>query len=100
MAKKTSKDAVGTSFYNVTVSATINQLTEILGAPTYDTPSGDNKVQKEWVCETEDCKIFTIYDWKHYRTLSPDEVIEWHIGAKDFYTSATGADEISEMLKY
>jgi hypothetical protein len=99
MAKKTDKGASGTSFHGVEIHATINELTAVLGKPTHDTPSGDDKVQKEWVCETSEGKVFTIYDWKEYRTLDPDETIAWHIGANDFNTSSDGANEVVEMLE-
>src|SRR6056300_788278 len=36
-----------------------------LGEPTFDDPSGDDKVQVEWVVKFNG-KIFTIYDWKTY----------------------------------
>jgi hypothetical protein len=100
MANKTSKSPQGTSFFDVKISATINQLTQILGKPTYDTPSGDGKAQKEWVCETSDGILFTIYDWKLYRSLENDEVITWHIGSHSLKNSIKSADEMNDLLEY
>lgn len=47
------------------INATYNQLVEVLGEPAYDTPSGDGKVQVEWVVSFKG-DIFTIYDWKTF----------------------------------
>jgi hypothetical protein len=43
------------------INATYSQLIELLGEPTYNEPSGDDKVQVEWVVSFEG-DIFTIYD--------------------------------------
>ena len=47
------------------VNLTYDQLVYILGEPTIDEPSGDDKTQVEWVVAYGD-DIFTIYDWKTY----------------------------------
>jgi len=53
------------------INATYNQLIELLGKPTYDKPSGDNKIQVEWVVEYKG-DFFTIYDWKTYSRQSTE----------------------------
>lgn len=62
------------------IKATYNQLVKVLGEPTFDTPSGDDKVQKEWVVEFKG-NVFTIYDWK---TFDPEYTMtkldEFNIG--------------------
>jgi hypothetical protein len=64
------------------IKATYNQLVEALGEPTYNTPSGDNKVQKEWVVEFEG-NIFTIYDWKTFDVdYTMNELDEFNVGSK------------------
>jgi len=61
-----------------------NDLVEILGSPTITDPSGDDKVQKEWVVEFED-KIFTIYDWKTYSVFETMNTLEtWSIGGNSY----------------
>ena len=30
--------------------------------------------------ETNNGDVFTVYDWKEYRILKEDEIIQWHIG--------------------
>jgi hypothetical protein len=55
-------------------------LLEVLGKPTYDEPSGDDKVQVEWVVEFEG-DIFTIYDWKTYsREYTENELKTFNVG--------------------
>jgi hypothetical protein len=82
MAKLTNKSASGTSFHGTVINTTVSTLEKILGGITYEYNSGD-KVNFEWVCETKDGEIFTIYDWKEYRPIGYDEVIEFHIGGNN-----------------
>ena len=99
--KKTENNASGTSFHNVTFEATPAELIEILGEPSYDYNDGSDKVNLEWVCETENGDVFTIYDWKYYRSISIDEVVEWHIGSHTGKVSMEALTEIeSELIKF
>jgi hypothetical protein len=62
------------------INATYSQLLETLGEPTYNEPSGDDKVQVEWVVEFND-NIFTIYDWKTgSREYTENELMEFNVG--------------------
>ena len=64
------------------LNTTYNKLVSVLGEPTYNEPSGDNKVQVEWVVEFEG-KLFTIYDWKTYNREYTENVLDrFHIGSK------------------
>lgn len=80
----------GSSFKGY-IKATYNDLVRVLGEPTYSEPSGDNKVQKEWVVEFYN-KVFTIYDWK---TFDVDETMNYldvfnvggHTSAEKFISS-------------
>lgn len=55
-------------------------LKATLGEPTFNTESGDGKVQKEWVVE-HDGMVFTIYDWKTYdEQYTVEELDRWNIG--------------------
>lgn len=72
-------DESGTSLQGY-INATYSQLLETLGKPTYDEPSGDDKVQVEWVVEFND-NIFTIYDWKTgSREYTENELMEFNVG--------------------
>jgi len=93
---KLEKDQVGKDTWGSSLKGYINcvyqDLVRVLGEPTYSDPSGDNKVQKEWVVRYNG-EIFTVYDWK---TFDPEytmnELDQFHIGGK---TSAY--DFISEL---
>lgn len=59
-----------------------NDLILAFGEPTYDTPSGDDKVQFEWVFEFND-NIYTLYDWKTYsKKYTKNDLTTWSIGGK------------------
>lgn len=94
--KKTNKDVVGTSFHGSIVSASVNQLIDVLGEPIYDGNTGNDKINFEWEMEFESGDVFTVYDWKEYRTLDLDEVVEWHIGgfSKDI------TDEAADLIQH
>ncbi len=64
--KKTEKSANGTSFHDVTITASINDLTRLLGEPTYVDNTGMDKVNYEWNCQTYEGDVFTVYSWKEY----------------------------------
>jgi hypothetical protein len=74
------------------INATYSQLLEVLGKPTYDEPSGDDKVQLEWVIEFKG-NIFTIYDWKTgSREYTENELTEFNVGG-----TTSAADFIQEV---
>ena len=65
-----------------------------LGEPTFDTPSGDDKIQVEWVCKFKG-NVFTIYDWKTYdRDFTLCELNQFNIGSK-----ARGY-EVAEFIEF
>ncbi len=98
MAKKTNSSTNGTSFHDVTFKATVNQLINAFGEPDYDGNTGEDKVNFVWDMETDEGDVFTIYDWKHYRKLDLDEIIEWHIGAHSRMISWDAQDELTREL--
>jgi len=68
-----------------------------LGEPTFDDPSGDDKVQVEWVCKFNG-KIFTIYDWKTYdREFTEHSLTKFNVGSKD--VSGLEVQEFIEFVK-
>ena len=98
MAKKTSKNTSGTSFHNVTIKFTVNELINLLGEPQMDCNDGEDKVNIEWNCETKEGNVFTIYDWKTYRPLTYNEMVNWHIGTNDYLESVDAKEEIIKMI--
>lgn len=100
MPKKISNTdlAGGTSFHGTCILCTKSELTNLLGEPTYEQNNGEDKVNVEWVCETEDGQTFTIYDWKEYRPINDNEEIEWHIGGKSRATTERAYRELVQAF--
>jgi len=88
------------------INATFDELFEELGAPTYDEPSGDGKVDVEWCLRFEDGTLATIYNWKDYDNgvkCKSGGLYRWHIGGKSFNAVCHVIDLFSEdalMYKY
>ena len=84
----------GTSFHGTTIFASVNDLIGILGEPRYVDNSGTDKTTHEWEMETDDGDVFTVYDWKEYRSIDSDEEIEWHIGGMSEMITTQAKHEI------
>lgn len=93
----TTKSSGGTSFHGTTFTATVAELRKVLGIPA-DNNSGRDKVNFEWKKQTETGSVFTVYDWKTYRPLKEDELVNWHIGAHSKRTSQEALCEIEMAL--
>ena len=90
----------GSSWHDHSVEATPSQMQDLLGEPTYTAEHFlDNKIQMEWIVRMEDGNCFTVYDWKYYRELDPDETIPWHIGGACRDMAARGEKELRELIK-
>jgi hypothetical protein len=48
--------------------------------------------------ENSDGWVFTIYDWKEYRSLSENEIIEWHVGGHNGQITKQAVNEIADAL--
>ena len=96
--KKTEKSASGTSFHHTVITTTVNELVRVLGEPTYQQNTGDNKVNVEWICERENGDIVTIYDWKEYRSIGADEEIEFHLGGHSGLITFNGKEDLIALL--
>ena len=80
MAKKTDKSTNGSSWFGDIIITKHTKLKEILGQPTYEDNTGQDKTNMEWKCESRDGFVFTIYDWKEYEPLSEEYNYGFHIG--------------------
>jgi hypothetical protein len=96
--KATTQSKNGTSFHNVTITASPKLLKQLLGEPEYENNTGEDKVNMEWVLETEDGDVFTVYDWKEGRPIKDEELIEWHIGGKNKMDTITAKIEILDSI--
>jgi hypothetical protein len=75
-------DTSGTSLAGYLNNVTYQELINALGKPTFDEPSGDGKVQVEWVFEFRG-NVYTIYDWKTFdREYTENKLTRWNIGSK------------------
>ena len=74
------------------VGVTYWDLKNTFGTPTFNEPSGDEKVQKEWVFN-HNGETFTIYDWKTYdEQYTVEELKLCSIGGQ------TNPDEFETMV--
>ena len=96
--KKTERSANGTSFHDVVITTTINELTRVLGEPSYYGDSIEDKVNVEWICELENENVVTIYDWKEYRSIGKDETIEFHIGGMSKLDTIDAKLELKSLI--
>jgi len=58
--KKTNKRVSGTSFHDSIVTASVDQLIQVLGEPNEDSNTGQDKVNFEWEMELESGEVFTV----------------------------------------
>lgn len=100
MARHTEQDSTFTAFYGTTLRTTLrNLITLFPESYTHNGNFGEEKVNFNFTLETEDDKVFTIYDWKEYRPLTLDEEINWHIGGFNGYDTMVACDEVLAMLE-
>jgi len=97
--KQTDKSIIGTTFQLLTLFASVEQLKKVLGKPTFEHNNGKDKTNFEWNLETDDGNVFAIYDWKEYRPLQANKVIEWYIGANSEFAALQGYTEIKEAIE-
>jgi len=98
MAKLSEKNSCGTSFHGHTVTATPNQIIKALGEPQYGCNDGQDKTNFDWICETNDGAVFTIYDWKEYSQLNMDSYYEFHIGAFHGFVASKAVRELRSII--
>jgi hypothetical protein len=96
--KKTNRSVSGTSFHDVTIKTSIKALKAVLGEPTYTGDPIEDKVQVEWICETQEGNVVTIYDWKEYRILLQSEEVEFHIGGFTYFDTLDAKNELIKLL--
>ena len=96
--KYTKKSEEGTSFHGDVFRASVSDLRKILGLPKFENNNGEEKTNFDWVMETELGEVITIYDWKEYRALDEDELIDWHIGGENEMATSRALNEIAGAL--
>jgi len=96
--KPTTKTPDGTSFHNSTFDCSVAILRKILGEPDYECNDGSDKTNFDWTAETDNGDVFTVYDWKEYRPLSENEVVQWHIGGYNRGATEQARREIEKAI--
>lgn len=117
MIKETDKNnVIGTSFYNDTINASVNELIDILHIEPFK--NFDNKTKFQWCLEYYSETLnkrfyFTIYDYKEdwdsyvesdisdepYATKTNWHKINWHIGGKCVDDTSLVKIDITNKLK-
>jgi hypothetical protein len=92
------QDYTGTSFYGDTITCSPQLLFDLIGEPQEAGNTGEDKTNYQWVLETDEGDLFTIYDYNEDRPLSNDEQVEWHIGARSPKISRYAKDYIESSL--
>ena len=87
-----------TSFHFITINTSIKKLTKALGEPTIKDNTGEDKVNIEWDVITKDNIVGTIYDWKEYRKLGENEIIQFHIGGNSKEDTLKIKSELMKLL--
>jgi hypothetical protein len=96
--QRTFQSIGGTSFHNTTIKCSVSTLIKVLGEPEYFPNDGEDKVNFEWEMETNEGDVFTVYDWKEYRSLNENEMIEWHIGGETKNVTEQAVCEIRNAI--
>lgn len=77
----------GTSFFNDGIATSVSELRKKFGKETFNDNNGYDKTNIEFFMMLEinqNISIpFTIYDWKEYRRIKLNELIYFHIGARN-----------------
>ena len=97
MLRKSESKTIGTSFHGITIRGSVNQLSEVIGEYS-KLNSGDGKVVYQWILETDEDEVVTVYDWKMYREVGMDEEIEWNIGGHSKKSTEKAREEILKLL--
>lgn len=97
--QSTNRDPSGTSFFETTFRATVNDIIAICGQPAMEHNDGADKINFEWILETASRKLFTVYDWKLRRPIKKDEELEWHIGGHTKEATKEALAELQQALK-
>jgi hypothetical protein len=96
--KATSKSSTGTSFHGTTINASVEMLMKAIGKPSFECNDGEDKVNYEWIMETDAGDVFTIYDWKEYVPLGKEDMVEFHIGGRSEAVTQQAREEITNAI--
>jgi hypothetical protein len=85
------------SFHGQTITTTVNKLIKAIGEPMYVDNSGEEKSNYDFSFMVQDFEAF-VYDWKEYRRIGPNELIDFHIGTDTPMQSLIAKEELEQLL--
>jgi hypothetical protein len=85
------------SFHGQTITTTVNKLIKAIGEPMYVDNSGEDKSNYDFSFMVQDFEAF-VYDWKEYRPIGPNELIDFHIGTDTSMQSLIAKEELEQLL--
>jgi hypothetical protein len=85
------------SFHGQTITTTVNKLIKAIGEPMYVDNSGEDKSNYDFSFMVQDFEVF-VYDWKEYRPIGPNELIDFHIGTDTPMQSLIAKEELENLL--
>lgn len=90
-----------TSYHDVNIVSTIDKLEKVKGVHLcyIGLDEVDEKSQVDFSVMVDGEPLGYIYSWKEYRELSRYEQIDFHIGARDWYTSMRLKEYVEGELK-
>jgi len=89
----------GTSLRGYLYGYNYSDLVSVLGTPTYNEASGDDKVQKEWVVKHKGF-VYTLYDWKTYdNDYTVNDNTVWNIGGQTYSRWTEFLEDLELRLK-
>ena len=97
MAKKTNKSPSGTSFHGTTIVTTPETLKKLFPESFIEDVGG--KTNLDFILETKDGDVFTIYDWKLYVSLTQNGIYSFNIGACNKLVAEQAKGEIFNLIK-
>jgi hypothetical protein len=80
MLSHTRKSAGGTSFHGSEIRTTAGKLKALFPDSYDESNDGRDKTNYDFTLQDDDGNIVTIYDWKEYRPIGDNEMINFHIG--------------------
>lgn len=95
--KVSDKSASMTHFMGHRIEATYAQIEKVFGKPQYE--DIDGKVSAQWVLETENGELGTLYDWKvgFDATVWNSRTIQWHIGSHNELNAGKVQDALIKL---
>lgn len=79
--KPTNKSASGTSYWEDTLTTTVNEIKRAFSDAIDDGGDGGYKSRHGFIFETDNGDIVTIYDYK-VGPFNDNDIVEFHIGGK------------------